>query len=198
MPINSFSRGKTFTQEIKPSFGNDLVPLLLFDDLYFFDELPSKSKILSSTRYLKTLKAFATLDSLPKSSTAQYSLIRNNNQPRKQLSLYLSSSNLTAKIVSLSLFKDKVDYNLLDLLTNNLSFEIDSRYSLFFQFENVGYGLPSGSDTITIYGTYVEEFTVFAPHPIYDLPSLPTPPDPSNNLLINNSAFIDNDFLIKN
>lgn len=197
MPINSFSRGRTFSQELKPSLRGNFADLSLREDLNFTDDLPDKSKILSSTRYLKTLKAFATLDSLPE-STAQYSLIRNSNQPRKQLSLYLSSSNLTAKIISLSLFKDENNYNLLDLLTNNSSFEIDSRHSLLFQFENVGYGLPSSSDTITIYGTYVEEFTVFAPHPIYDLPSLPTPPDPSNNLLINNSAFIDNDFLIKN
>lgn len=176
MAISSINRVKTLTVKLNFIDGNAIVPIYGNSNISIGNELLKGYKIISFNCFVKNLKIFASIPSLPESSLPNFSLEDSESQKlikvldtewrnaRKQLNVFISSDNNWHQIGSLSLLRPygypfRV-YNLMDLFTDNLALELGDNSKIGVQVENVGYGLLDSLDTVTIHGSYVEEIFV--------------------------------------
>lgn len=211
MPINSINRVRSITLSLL-SENSEIVPIYENPGLAVGDELLPSHTIVSFNCFIKNLKAFASVRSLPEAPLPNFNLEDSETDklyktldiewksPRKQLNLYVSSGEDWHQVGSVSLLNPygypfRV-YNLMDLFTDNLALELGDNSKIGIQVENVGYGLLKTADKVTIHGSYVEEIFVNFPSdaPVVNVFgtsgfTFDTPILDNNTLVDNNTPF---------
>lgn len=218
MSITTINRCKTITVDLSPTSVDQIVTIYQNNGLTVGATFISDYKIVSYNSFLKNLKAFAKIDSLVEAPLPDFALEDSEteklykvldvewNSPRKQLDLFIKSGNQDwSPVGSVSLLNPSGYpfriYNLLDVYTDNLAFELGENSKIGVRIKDVGYGLLSGSDKITIHGSYVEEIYLLNNEPPININVnvagggyTPTTPD----YLIGNTTYLDNSFLLTN
>lgn len=176
MPITSINRAKTITFQL-PESSSEISNIYSNSGLTVGAELIPGHKIVSFNSFLKNLKAYASLASLEEAPLPQFELDDSQTtktqkildlewkSPRKQLNLYIGIGNQGYfPIGSLSLLNPygypfRI-YTLMDFFTDNLALELGENSKIGIQVQDVGYGLLTPDDKVTIHGSYVEEIFV--------------------------------------
>lgn len=136
--------------------------------------VPGSTK-LSLNSFIKNLRAFAIIKSLAPVRLPSYSLEDSESEKtykmldiewgsaRKQLDLFISRNGGTWDMVgAISLLNPSGYpyriYNLQDLYTPNLAIELGEDGKIGVQVVDVGYGVLSGTDFVTVHGSYTQEW----------------------------------------
>lgn len=142
----------------------------------FDNTLDAFDNVLAKSAFVKNLKAFAKITSLPPVRLPNFKLEDSEseklykaldiefNSPRKQLDIFIGSSGDWSQIGSVSLLNPSGYpyrmYNLLDFATDGLAAELENGKSIGVQVVNVGNGTLEGSDTVTIHGSVTQEYVI--------------------------------------
>src|SRR6476660_1173172 len=141
-------------------------------------EFGGNAKVVAMNLFLKNLSATAWIYSINETPLAEFlpedtDSMRNLKvidsewkSERKQLNLLSSvQPNIWEPVGAISVLNPYGypyrQYALMDLLTNNLAYEMGLGSSLAVQMVNVNYGFLQGQDFISIFGSYVEEYLVY-------------------------------------
>lgn len=136
--------------------------------------------------------------------------------PRKQLNLYISNStrvdidqwgqpmaptNIWQQVGSVSLLNPSGypfrTYNIMDFFTDNLALELGDNSKIGIQVQDVGYGLLTLQDKVTVHGSYTEEFFLKSDDPpininLFGVGGNSSPTNNAIDNLTNNSNLINN------
>lgn len=139
-------------------------------------QLNPNHAVLSRNKYIKNLKAYVVINSLPEATSPNINLEDSEteklnklldvewNSERKQVDLLFGTDGNWMNIGESSLLNPAGYpyriYNLLDLLTDNLAFELGNEYELAVKITDAGFGLLSSADKVNIYGSYIEELVI--------------------------------------
>lgn len=173
MPISSVNRAKSIVVPLSAASGNQIVTVYSSASLAIGSELQPGYKVVSFNSFIKNLKAFSKINSLPEIMLPDFDVEDSETtklyktldvewkSARKQLNLFTAIDSNWQQIGSISLLNPSGYpfriYNLLDLFTDNLFFELGDNGKIGVQVEDVNYGLLQGDDSIVIHGSYVEE-----------------------------------------
>ena len=171
--IAHFNKVKTIVKKLDVNSSSTIITLYENTGL---DTITQQAGIkpISVNGFIKNLKAYAKIGSLPEATLPNFAIDDSDTEKlyktlniewksaRKQLNLYISNNHLTWEpIGSISLLNPAGYpyriYNLLDLYTDNLALEVGYNGRVGVSVQDVGYGLLTNSDSVTIYGSYVEE-----------------------------------------
>lgn len=182
MPITTVSRVRTIIKKFYASSGGAIITVYSNSELIIGDYLIPNYQIISASTYIKNLKAFTQIESLPEIALPNFELEDSDTDKlyktldvewggaRKQLDLFLGSGDNYEQVGSISILNPSGYpfrvYNLMDLFTDNLALELGDNSQVGVQVKNVGYGLLEGEDNITIHGSYVEEIFCLYPEPV--------------------------------
>lgn len=218
MPITNITRVKTIAIEIKPADGNSIVTLYQNNHITVGSELIRGYKIISYNSFIKNLKAYADIKSLPPVDLPEISPEDSETQktykalevewksPRKQMNLFISNNQSqwlpvgSQSLLNPSGYPYRI-YDLIQIYTDNVAIELGDNSRLGCQIEDVGYDVLIGLDKIIIHGSFVEEIFVESKEPpiniaiTADFQNLPTYSE-SNSL--GNNTLISNSFLLGN
>ena len=232
MTISSINQVRTISLPLTANQGSSILEVYATNQLVVGSDFVPGYKIVGFNCFLKNLKAFASLQSLEEAPLPDFQLGDSDTEkliktldvewksPRKQLNLYISSSDNWLLVGSVSMLNPygypfRV-YNLMDLLTDNLAAELGENSKIGVQIQDVGYGLLTDSDRVTIHGSYTEEFFLESPDPqTYITVPVTIPPitinvtggtgntgggslPPTPTYLVSNDNYIDNSFLVSN
>lgn len=216
MGIGIINRAKSIVVPILPVNQQEIVTVYQSPDLVILGEEFSDYKILSFNCFLKNLKAYASIGSLPEAPIPNFlaedtqtdrlmkTLDAEWKSPRKQLDLHIGIGYEWSPVGGVSFLNPYGypyrTYNLLDLFTAGVSLELGSDSKVGASMTNVGNGVVTVQDRVTIHGSYVEEIIVEFPDPqpiINVYGSIGETPSPKT-LDVGNNAYVDNDFLLKN
>lgn len=218
MPISNVNRVKTIALQLATQ-SNNIQTIYSNASLPIGTELLPSYKVVSFNSFIKNLKVFASVTSLEEAPLPEFALDDSATakltktldiewkSPRKQLNLYIASvpnpdSNQWLQVGSVSLLNPygypfRV-YNVMDLFTDNLALELGENGVIGMQIQDVGYGLLSNADIVTVHGSYIEEIFLESP----DIPININVSGGINNQVPNyeldNNSSVDNSFLIKN
>lgn len=228
MPIAPISRVRTITYRVGITQN---IETIYQTNLVIGSEYQPGHKIISFNAFIKNLKIFASVPSLPEAPLPSFAPTDTSTQKtmkvldvewkssRKQMNVFISSNINNVpdwhKVGSVSLLNPygypfRI-YNLMDLFTDNLALELGENSRIGVQMQDVGYGLLTNTDEVTIHGSYTEEIFVISEDKdnIYNFEIVnnvtgggtggggsnsggsTTPPTTTNNL-INNSNTVDN------
>lgn len=167
--MQSFNIIKTINRKITSSDVGNIITL--FDNSSV--AIPNR---ISLNGFVKTLKAFSKISSLEpinlpvflledtESQKLYKTLDVEFNSPRKQLDIYIGTGTDWNQIGSVSLLNPSGypyrAYNLLDFFTDGLAAEIGEDGKVGIAVADVGYGFLSGADTVTIHGSYAQEYVL--------------------------------------
>lgn len=171
--MHSINLVKSINLKLDVNSGNNIIPFMSSD---FEVNTNPRHKILSRNKYLKNLKCYSVINSIDEAELPNFNFDDSESEklnkvldiewksPRKQLNLLIGNNNNWLPIGEISLL-NPMGYpyrinNLLDLLTDNLAFELGEETQLAVKIEDVGYGLLANTDLITIYGNYIEEVVI--------------------------------------
>lgn len=172
MSISTISQVRPIVLHLNSSTTADVIPI--FEDEPFIIE---NGSVLSENIFIKNLKAHTKISSLAPSPLPDIGIEDSATQatykaldiewasPRKQLNLLISAGdNQWFPIGSISLL-NPMGYpyrihNLMDLYTDNLAIELGLNGRLGVQLQNVGTGLLTGNDEVTIHGSYLKEIII--------------------------------------
>lgn len=176
MPISSVNRAKTITVPLDASSGDQFVTVYQSSELTIGSELIPGYKVVSYNVFIKNLKAFSKIASLPEVALPDFEIDDSDTtkvyktldvewkSARKQLNLFIGIENNWNQIGSTSILNPSGYpfriYSLLDMFTDNLYFELGENGKIAVAMEDVGYGTLAGADSIVIHGSYVEEIFV--------------------------------------
>jgi hypothetical protein len=170
--ISTYQKVRQITQKLTSTTGGSVVDLMpsLTPDI-----LPGLT-VLSVNNFVKSLRAYARITSLPEITLPNFELTDSETDklyksldvewasPRKQLDLLISQGSTWEVIGSVSLLNPSGypyrSYNLQDLFTDNLAVELGENGKIGVQLKDAGTGLLTGTDTLTIYGSYSQEIIV--------------------------------------
>lgn len=219
MTIANISRVKSIVVPITASNASKIVTIYQHPtDITIGSEFLEAGKVISFNCFIKNLKAFAKIASIPEAPLPDIQLEDSSAEKihkvldvewksaRKQMNLFIATSNSDwQQVGSVSLLNPagypfRV-YNLMDLFTDNLALELGDNSKIGIAMQEVGYGVLTGQDKVTIHGSYTEEIFVKSNEPPININvnvsgggSTTTPTDYS----ISNSSLIDNLFFIGN
>jgi hypothetical protein len=170
--ITTIAESKAITLKLNSASASSIIPV--FSSAAF----STGYQILSQNIFIKNLKAYAKIASLDPINLPNFELEDTETDklyktldvewgsPRKQLNLYISNTdpvdwNLIGSISLLnpSGYPYRM-YNLMDLYTDNLAIELGDNGQIGVQIQDVGYGLLTGSDLVTIHGSRLREIVV--------------------------------------
>lgn len=173
--MKSFNISKTIQLSLTENSSNNIIELTTSD---IPEGLNPRHKIISRNKFIKNLKAYSSIKSIPEVPLPDFNLEDSETEKllkvldiewkeqRKQLNLLLKNSNNSewinvgeTSLLNPSGYPYRI-YNLLDLIEDGLMFEMASTANLAVQIEDVGYGLLTPSDKVNIYGSYIEEFII--------------------------------------
>ncbi|MBF2016300.1 MAG: hypothetical protein IGS23_14065 [Rivularia sp. T60_A2020_040] len=171
--MHSINLVKSINLQLDVNTGDNIIPFMLSEVEI---DINLRHKILSQNKYLKNLKCYSAIKSIAEAELPNFNFDDSQSDklnkvldiewksPRKQLNLLIGNENNWMPIGETSLL-NPMGYpyrinNLLDLLTDNLAFELGQDTQLAVKIEDVGYGLLEDTDLITIYGNYVEEIVI--------------------------------------
>lgn len=218
MPISIINRVKTITLPLSTSDGANIVTIYQNNDLVSGNELLPTYKIISFNSFIKNLKVYASIKSLPEANLPDFQLADSATQKvqkvldiewksaRKQLNVYIASDKSAAwqQVGSLSLLNPSGYafriYNLMDMFTDNLALELGENSKIGISVENVGYGILAPNDKVTVHGSYVEEIILQSPDlaPITNVYVSGTTNNPVADYSLGNSTLINNEYLVSN
>lgn len=177
MPITPISQVKTIAHKLDST---DEIKTIYSTSLVINSEYLPGYKIISFNAFIKNLKAFASVESLPEvplpsflptdTSTDKTMKVLDIewNSPRKQLNLHIANNTgvepIWYLVGSLSMLNPygypfRI-YNLMDLFTDNLALELGENSRIGVQVQNVGHGLLTAQDNVVIHGSYTEEMFI--------------------------------------
>jgi hypothetical protein len=167
--MQSFNIVKTINRKITSSDAGNIITL--FDNSSV--AIPNR---ITLNGFVKNLKAFSKISSLApinlpvflledtESQKLYKTLDVEFNSPRKQMDVYIGTGTDWSQIGSVSLLNPSGypyrTYNLLDFFTDGLAAEIGEDGKVGIAIADVGYGFLSGADTVTIHGSYVQEYVL--------------------------------------
>jgi hypothetical protein len=170
--ISTYQKVRQITQKLTSATGGSVVDLM---PTITPDALPGLT-LLSVNNFVKSLRAYAKITSLAEVALPNFELTDSETDklyksldvewtsPRKQLDLLINQGSEWEIIGSVSLLNPSGypyrSYNLQDLYTDNLAVELGENGKLGVKITDVGHGLLSGTDTLTIYGSYSQEIIV--------------------------------------
>lgn len=181
MPISSINRVKTLSLSL-PRESDNILVVYQNSEVLVGTEFSPGYKIVSFNTFIKNLKAFASIKSLPEISLPNFELEDTETDKlykvldvqwknaRKQLDLYIQSGNSdwlpigSVSILNPSGYPFKI-YNLMDLFTDNLALELGDNSKIGIAVKNVGYGFLTNGDSVVIHGSYVEEIYLESKEP---------------------------------
>lgn len=177
MPITPISQVKTIAYKLDST--SDIKTIYSTNLIVGSNYLPDY-KIISFNAFIKNLKAFASVPSLPVAPLPSFLPTDTSTDKtmkvldvewksaRKQLNLYIATNTGSVtdwyQVGSLSMLNPygypfRI-YNLMDLFTDNLAIELGENSKIGVQVQDVGYGLLTPQDAVTIHGSYIEEIFV--------------------------------------
>lgn len=199
MAISNVNRVKSIVISLQAG-NSDIIPIYQNDGgLTLGKDFLAGYTIISFNCFVKNLKAFASVQSLPEVKLPDFKLEDSETDKlyktidvewksaRKQLNLYISNTQITnnqtkegwSQVGSLSILNPSGYpfrvYNLMDLYTDNLAFELGDNSKIGIGVENVGFGLLDTTDKITIHGSYVEEIFLHSQDTVYSIAPAPLP-----------------------
>ncbi len=233
MPITNVSRVKTIVLPITNADSNEMVTIYQNSNITLGSDLIPGYKIVSLNAFIKNLKVFASVRSLPEADLPDIQLEDSSAQkiqkvldiewksPRKQLNLFIATNNSQWRQVgSVSLLNPAGYpfriYNIMDFFTDNLALELGDNSKIGIQFQDVGYGVLTPEDKVTVHGSYIEEFFVESSEQPVNI-NIDNPPItvnippiiinvtggtdlqlPVTNNLFSNNSLVSNSFLVGN
>lgn len=213
MSISSVNRVKTIALKLDSNSSGDVIPIYTPQNLTLGSELIPNHTIVSYNCFFKNLRVFASIKSIEEAALPDFTdddsdtdklyktLDVEWKSPRKQLSTYIKNGTSGwLKVGAVSLLNPIGypfrQYNLQDMYTDNLCLELGSDSAIGITIDNVGYGLLSGDDTVTIHGNVVEEIFVTSSDVVYTTTGGNTNTNNNNN---NNTEDDDmSNWLVKN
>lgn len=171
--IIQYNKVRTIARKLNSVTSNTIVTLYENAGLDSVSQIAGITPI-SVNGFVKNLKVYAKISSLAEATLPNFSLEDSDTDklykalnvewtsPRKQLNLYISDNRLSWEpIGSISLLNPAGYpyriYNLLDLYTDSIALEIGMNGRIGVSLQDVGYGLLTQQDSVTIFGTYLEE-----------------------------------------
>ncbi len=171
MTIKSINVVKKIAQRITSANENNLV--VLFNNINPVSSIPSDS-IISVNGFLKNLKAYSRITSTLEVPLPNIQITDSDQErlfatldiewksQRKHLDLLVSADgNDYIEIGTISLIRQQGYpyrmHSLLDFFTDGLADEFGDNGKVAVKISDVGYGLLSGDDTVTIHGSYLQE-----------------------------------------
>lgn len=173
--ITTFNQSRAFTIKLDSTSSDDIIPL--------FDISPYTSnsgELIAENVFIKNLKAYAKISSLDPIQLPDIGLEDSDLQrtykildvewksPRKQINLFIREVNGqwypfgSISLLNPSGYPYRM-YSLQDIFTDNLAIELGSNGQIGVQIQDVGYGILSGNDVVTISGTYIKEIVLETP-----------------------------------
>ena len=173
MSVSTFTVVKSIVLPLSASSGDTIVPVYESSPASISNLLPNGSTIISFNSFIKNLKVFASVQSLEESELPDIKLEDSDTDklrktldiewgsPRKQLNLYIATDSSWYQVGSVSLLNPygypfRI-YNILDLFTDNLAFELGENGKVGISVQDVGYGLLTNVDKVTVHGSLIEE-----------------------------------------
>jgi len=219
MAVANISRVKSIVVPIAASDGSNVVTIYQHpSDIVIGSQFMEAGKVINFNCFIKNLKAFAKIASIPEAPLPDIKLEDTSTEKvykvldvewrsaRKQMNLFIATGNdAWQQVGSVSLLNPAGYpfriYNLMDLFTDNLALELGDNSKIGIAMQDVGYGVLSAQDKVTIHGSYTEEIFVNSDEPPININvnvtgggNVVTPVDYSigNNSLINNSFLAGN------
>lgn len=171
--MKTINIARTIRTSLDLNSGTDIIQLTSDSPLV---NLNPRHTIISRNKYLKNLKTYASITSLPEVELPDFELEDSETEKlhkvldiewganRKQLNLLFGVENDWLSVGETSLLNPSGYpyriYNLLDLVTDNLAFEMGDSAALAVQIQDVGFGLLQGADKVNIFGSYIEEIVI--------------------------------------
>lgn len=167
--MQSYNIVKTIRKQVTSADADNIITL-------FDNSAISQPSRISLNGFVKNLKAFSIISSLAEINLPVFEVEDSESQklfktldiefnsPRKQLDLFIGDSNDWSQVGSISLLNPSGYpyrmYNLLDFYTDGLAVELGEDGRIGVQVADVGYGFLSGTDTVTIHGSYLQEYVL--------------------------------------
>jgi hypothetical protein len=173
MTIITYNKVLTIVKKIDSTSPTGIIPIITNS----LAGMTGGGQVLSANAFIKNLKAFAQIKSLPPINLPNISIEDSDTErlykvldtewqsPRIQLNVYISNNTTDwhlmggISLLNPSGYPYRI-YNLLDLYTDNLAVELGEDGRIGVEIKNVGYGSLGASDLITIHGSYVSEIVV--------------------------------------
>jgi len=167
--VKNFSKVQTISKTLNAATGSTIVTI--YENTKLKDY---KLNLLSKNGFIKNLKCYAKITSLAEATLPSFAIDDSETDKlyktlnvewgsaRKQLNLYISNDRLTWQpIGAISLLNPSGYpyriYNLLDIYTDNIALEVGINGRIGVNIQDVGYGLLGSGDSLTIFGSYLEE-----------------------------------------
>ncbi|MBG1268254.1 hypothetical protein [Nostoc sp. WHI] len=173
MSVITYNKVLTIARKIDSTSPTGIIPIITNS----LAGITGGGQVLSANVFIKNLKAFAKITSLPPINLPNISVEDSETErlykvldvewlsPRLELNVYISN-NITdwhlvggISLLNPSGYPYRI-YNLLDLLTDNLAVELGENGRLGIEVKDVGHGSLETNDLITIHGSYVLEVVI--------------------------------------
>lgn len=183
MQIEKFPRVKLIQVGITNANASNILTIYSNDpnEVRTSYSIDANSKVVLNG-FIKNLRIYAAIKSLAEVELPNFDLGESNTSkqlkvlnlewksPRKQISVFVGQLPSDWQLLgSISLLNPTGypyrQYNLLDLITDNLAAEIGEFGRIGVRLDDVGYGLLGADDTISLYGSVTEEIFILDTEP---------------------------------
>ncbi|MCC5641264.1 hypothetical protein LC593_36805 [Nostoc sp. CHAB 5844] len=172
MAISTINEVKPIVLKLDVNSNSNIYPIFTENDFTL-----DTGSVISENIFVKNLKAYVKIGSLPEANLPDITLEDSNTQAlyktlntewssaRKQLDLLISDDSInwypvgSISLLNPSGYPYRV-YNIMDLYTQNLAIELGKSGKLGVQLKDAGWGLLQAGDTVTIHGSYVKEIVI--------------------------------------
>lgn len=179
--IQNFNNVENLRVEITPSDGSNIIKIFEASPARSLQRLGLEAKYCTINTFIKNLSCYSEMMSIPETGFPQFNLtdseteklvkaLRHSwNEARTELELLDKYGNsewrpiAKVSIQNPAMYPYKT-YNLLDLLTDSLSYEAGDNYCLGVKINDVGWGGIKAGDKLIIRGSYTQEFIVVNPY----------------------------------
>lgn len=176
MPIAKLNRTGSILVPVGAANEDRIVTVYQNTQLKPGDEFIPGHRIIHFNAFIKNLKAFGKIASLPTTPLPEFTLEDSQTDklkktmdlewfsPRKQLDVFIGKDSLWSQIGSVSLlnpygFAYRI-YSLMDMFTDALALELGQDAKVGVAIKEAGHGLLADLDQLTIHGSYIEEIIV--------------------------------------
>jgi hypothetical protein len=177
--MESYNITKNINKKITEIEGSNVVTVVN-------NTVESGLNIVSINTFVDNLKVYAFINSLESVKLPDFKLEDSESEklyktldvewksPRKQLDVVISGDGTNWNLIgSVSLLNPSGYpyrmYNLLDFFTDGLGARLGNNFKVGVQVKDVGYGVLTDDDMLTIHGSYVQEY-VIDPSSVIDIP----------------------------
>lgn len=179
MGITPISRVKTITHRVGQVAG---IEKIYETNLVVGNDYQPGYKIVSFNAFIKNLKVYASMQSLPEVELPSFAPTDTSTQktmkvldvewgsPRKQMDIYIASNDevvpqwyMVGSVSFLNPYRYPFRiYNLMDLFTDNLALELGENSRIGVQMVDVGFGTITTQDSVIVHGSYTEEMFLYS------------------------------------